>query len=106
MFVYDRWWKIIWIIDWWPWEKNGFDFEIYWFYVDPNSQREWVWRTLWEYLMNSEYFMDKNSFYLWTLKENIVWWSFYKKMWWEIIEETKKMIGDKECDLVCYARTR
>ena len=106
MFVYDIWWKVIWIIDWWPSEKVGFDFEIYWFYVDPNFQREWVWRTLWEYLMNCEYFRDKNSFYLWTLKDNIVWWNFYMKMWWEIIEETKKMIGDKEYDLVCYARTK
>lgn len=106
MFVYNKWWKVLWIIDWWPWEKEWFDFEIYGFYVDPNFQREWVWRKLWEYLMNSEAFKRKNSFYLRTLKDNTSWWNFYKKMWWKIIDETKKKIGEKEYNLVCYARTK
>jgi len=106
MFVYDKWWKIAGFIDWWKWDKQDFDFEIYGFYVDPNIQREWVWRVLWEYLIDSENFKDKKNFYLRTLKENVVWWNFYKKMWWEIIDEMKKKFWDKEYDLVCYSRKR
>lgn len=106
MFVYDKWWDVVWFIDWWLWDKEWFDFEIYGFYVDPDFQREWVGRKLWEHLMNSKNFKDKKSFYLRTLKDNIVWWSFYKKMWWKIIDEIKKDIGGKEYDLVCYARQR
>ena len=106
MFVYDKWWKVVWIIDGWTWEKEWFDFEIYGFYVNPDFQRDWVWRKLWEYLMNSKNFKDKKSFYLRTLKDNIVWWNFYKKMWWKIVDEIKKDIGGKKYDLVCYARQR
>ena len=106
MFVYNKWWNVVWIIDWWTWEKEWFDFEIYGFYVDPDNQRQWVWRKLWEYLMNSKNFKDKKSFYLRTLKDNTSWWNFYKKMWWKIIDETKKTFWDKEYDLVCYARKR
>ena len=106
MFVYDKWWKVVWIIDWWDWKKEWFDFEIYGFYVDPNFQREWIWRKLWEYLLNSENFRDKRSFYLWTLKDNVVWWNFYEKMWWKIIEEKREKIGENEYDLVCYVRKK
>lgn len=106
MFVYDRWGKITWFIDWWFWEKEWFDFEIYWFYVDPNIQREWIWRKLWECFLDSKNFKDKKSFYLRTLKDNEVWWNFYKKMWGEIIDEMKKKFGNKEYDLVCYARKK
>ena len=106
MFVYDKWWKVVGFIDGWPWEIEWFDFEVYGFYVDPDAQRLWVWMKLWEYLIDSENFKDKRSFYLRTLKDNTVWCSFYKKMWWEIIEEKKKKLREKEYDLVCYARRR
>lgn len=106
MFVYNKWWDVVWFIDWWLWDKEWFDFEIYGFYVNPDFQREWVWGELWEYLMNSKNFKDKKSFYLRTLKDNIVWWNFYKKMWWKIVDEIKKDIGGKKYDLVCYARQR
>ena len=103
MFVYDKWWKVLWFIDWWIWEKNWFDFEIHGFYVDPDNQRQWVWRKLWEHLIESKNFKNKNSFYLRTLKDNIAWWNFYKKMWWKIVDEVKRKFGEKEYDLVCYA---
>ena len=35
MFVYDKWWKVVWIIDWWDWKKEWFDFEIYGFLRRP-----------------------------------------------------------------------
>lgn len=103
MFVYDKWGKVLGFIDWWIWEKDWFDFEIHGFYVDPDSQRQWVWRRLWEHLIESKNFKDKNSFYLRTLKDNIAWWNFYKKMWWKIVDEIKRKFGEKEYDLVCYA---
>ena len=106
MFVYDKWWKVLWFIDWWIWEKDWFDFEIHGFYVDPDNQRQWVWRKLWEHLIESKNFKDKNSFYLRTLKDNIAWWNFYKKMWWKIVDEIKRKFGEKEYDLVCYARKK
>ena len=106
MFVYDKWWKVVWIIDGWTWEKEWFDFEIYGFYVNPDFQKEWIGRNLWEHLMNSKNFKDKKSFYLRTLKDNVSWWNFYKKMWWKIVDEIKKDIGGKKYDLVCYARQR
>ena len=103
MFVYDKWWKVVGIIDGGTWDKEWFDFEIYGFYVNPDFQREWVGRKLWEHLMNSKSFKDKKSFYLWTLKDNTAWWNFYKKMWWKIVDEMKRKFGEKEYDLVCYA---
>jgi ribosomal protein S18 acetylase RimI-like enzyme len=106
MFVYDKWWKVVGIIDGGPWDKEWFDFEIYGFYVNPDFQREWVGIKLWEYLMNSKNFKDKKSFYLRTLKDNISWWNFYQKIWWKIVDEMKKNFWDKEYDLVCYARKR
>lgn len=116
MFVYDKWWKVAGFIDWWKlnwfmtdeWEKNKnqYDFEIYGFYVDPEIQREWIGRKLFEYLLASENFKDKKKFYLRTLKDNNVWGNFYKKMWGKIIDEMKKKFGNKEYDLVCYARKK
>jgi GNAT superfamily N-acetyltransferase len=106
MFIHNKWWDVVWFIDWWLWDKEWFDFEIYGFYVNPDFQREWVWGKLWEYLLDSKKFKDKKSFYLRTLKDNIVWWNFYKKMWWKIVDEIKKDIGGKKYDLVCYARQR
>jgi len=106
MFVYEKWWKILWFIDWWPSYDENYDFKIPWFYVDPNSQREWIWRKIWEYLLNSEYFKNQRSFYLRTFRDNLVWGNFYKKMWGRIVNEKKESFGEKEYELVCYARKK
>lgn len=106
MFVYEKWWKIVWFIDGWPSYDESYDFKIPWFYINPDNQREWIWRKLWDYLLNSKNFKDKKSFYLRTLKDNIIWSSFYEKMWWKLINEKKDKFWDKEYDLVCYAWKR
>lgn len=97
-------WKVVWFIDWVINTSKEFpyDFEIKWLYIDTDYQWMWIWKELFDALVNDKRFKNYKSFYLFTLKDNPQSRWFYEKLWGKVFTEIDKDFGWKSYKLVWY----
>jgi len=99
--------KIVWFIDGGV-SKAGvpYEAEIYTIYIDPKFQGKGVGKELMYTIMNDDFFKDKKSLYLWTLKESPQSRGFYDKLWGKVFTEKYEEIGGKKYLMVGYYRQK
>jgi ribosomal protein S18 acetylase RimI-like enzyme len=99
--------KIVWFIDGGvPKSEVPYEAEIYTIYIDPKFQGNGIGKELMHTIMNDDFFKDKKSFYLWTLKEAPQSRGFYDKLWGKVFTEKYEEIGGKKYLMVGYYRQK